>query len=114
MVPAVTGFVNNNVFSISGSTAAIRWPGFPTHLLYHVSWEIRLLGANYLGRLNKGSFQKLLSEFCPLRGYPPPPPLPTPLTENHFAKKTLAERGGIPPHSPLTESPLSFSGNLFS
>ena len=31
-------------------------------------------------------------------GYPPPP---TPLTENHFAKKTLAERGGTPP--PLTE-----------
>ena len=24
-------------------------------------------------------------------------PTPTPLTENHFAKKTLAERGGTPP-----------------
>ena len=35
----------------------------------------------------------------------------TPLTENHFAKKPLAERGGTPP--PLTESPLSFSGNFF-
>ena len=25
------------------------------------------------------------------------PPHPTPLTENHFAKKPLAERGGTPP-----------------
>ena len=41
-----------------------------------------------------GAFQKLLSGFCPLRGYAPPP---TPLTENHFAKKPLAERGGTPP-----------------
>ena len=41
-----------------------------------------------------GAFQKLLSGFCPLRGYAPPP---TPLTENHFAKKPLAERGGAPP-----------------
>ena len=47
---------------------------------------------------NKGSFQKLLSGFGPLRGSPPPP---TPLTENHFAKKTLAERGVHPP--PLME-----------
>ena len=39
-------------------------------------------------------------------------PSPTPLTENHFAKKPLAERGGTPP-PPLTESPLSFSGNFF-
>ena len=37
----------------------------------------------------KGSLQKLLSRFFPLRGYPPSPP--TPLTENHFAKKLLAE-----------------------
>ena len=42
---------------------------------------------------------------------PPPPPL-TPLAENHFSKKTLAEMGGTP-SSPLTESPLSFSG-IFS
>ena len=41
----------------------------------------------------KGTFQKRFSRFCPLSGYPPP----TPLTENHFAKKTLAERGGTPP-----------------
>ena len=31
--------------------------------------------------------------FCPLRGYTPP----TPLTDNHFAKKPLAERGVHPP-----------------
>ena len=42
----------------------------------------------------KGRFQKLLSGFFPLRRYPTPP---TPLTENHFAKKPLAERGGPPP-----------------
>ena len=43
----------------------------------------------------KGACQKLLSGFCLLRGYIPPPR--TPLTENHFAKKPLAERGGNPP-----------------
>ena len=52
---------------------------------------------------HKGRCQKRFSGFCPLRGYQPPP---TPLTENRFAKKPLAERGGPPP--PLTESPLSF------
>ena len=36
----------------------------------------------------------------------------TPLTDNHFSKKPLAERGGTTP-SPLTESPPSFSGNFF-
>ena len=40
----------------------------------------------------------LASEFFPLRGY-----LPHPLTENHFAKKTLAERGGTP--RPFSWSP---------
>ena len=59
-----------------------------------------------------GTCQKLLGGFCPLRGYPSPPPTPNPLTENYFAKKTLAERGGTTPPS-LTESLLSFSGNLF-
>ena len=33
---------------------------------------------------NKGSFQKLLSGFFSIKGVPPPP---TPLKENHFAKK---------------------------
>ena len=42
----------------------------------------------------KGRCQKSFSGFCPLRGFPPPP---TPLTENNFAKKPLAERGGTPP-----------------
>ena len=42
----------------------------------------------------KGSCQKRFSGFCPLRGYPPPP---TPLTENHFAKKPLTELGCTPP-----------------
>ena len=54
----------------------------------------------------KGTFQKRFSGFCPLRGYPPPPP--TPLTENHFAKKPLAERGGTPPLPPLTENRRKF------
>ena len=45
----------------------------------------------------KGSFQKRFSGFCLLRGYPP-----TPLTENHFSKKPLAEMGGTPT-PPLTE-----------
>ena len=58
---------------------------------------------------SKGARQKLLSVFFPLRGYPP---LPTPLMENHFSKKPLAEKGGIP-RPPLTESPLSFSGKFF-
>ena len=48
-----------------------------------------------------GRFQKLLNRFFPLRGWP------YPLTENHFAKKTLAERGGYPP--PLTENCRKFS-----
>ena len=41
---------------------------------------------------SKGARQKLLSGFFSVRGIPP-----TPLTENHFAKKPLAERGGTPP-----------------
>ena len=57
----------------------------------------------------KGGSQKLLSGFCPLRGYPPPPP--PPLTENHFAKKPLAERGGAPP-PPSTENPQKCSKNM--
>ena len=40
----------------------------------------------------KGTRPKLLSGFFPLRGFPSP----TPLTENHFAKKPLAERGVTP------------------
>ena len=51
----------------------------------------------------KGACQKRFSGFFPLRGYPPP----TPLTENHFAKKPLAERGGTAP--PLTENCRKFS-----
>ena len=46
---------------------------------------------------NNGRCQKLLCGFFPLKGYPPSP---TTLTENHFAQKPLAERGGTPP-SPL-------------
>ena len=34
------------------------------------------------------------------------------LAENHVSKKPLAEMGGTPT-PPLTESPLSFSGNFF-
>ena len=29
-----------------------------------------------------------------VKGVPPPP---TPLTDNHFSKKTIADRGGTPP-----------------
>ena len=47
---------------------------------------------------------KGFSGFFPLRGCPPPP---TPLTENHFAKKPLAERGGVPP-PPLTKIAENF------
>ena len=42
---------------------------------------------------SKGACQKLLSGFFPLMGYPPPP---TPLAENHFSRKPLAEIGGTP------------------
>ena len=42
----------------------------------------------------KGGLQTLLNGFCPLRGYPTPP---TPITDNHFAKKPLVERGVTPP-----------------
>ena len=62
----------------------------------------------------EGGFQKRFSRFCPLRAYHPPPPhppTPTPLTDNHFAKKTLSGKRGYTP--PLTESSLSFSGNFF-
>ena len=55
----------------------------------------------------KSSCQKTLNGIW---GYPPP------LTENQCEKRrifSLAEGGGPPP-PPLTESPLSFSGNLFS
>ena len=47
-----------------------------------------------------GDLQKLLSGFFPLGGYPP-----TPLAENHFSKKPLAEIGGTPP--PLAENSVS-------
>ena len=52
------------------------------------------------------AFKNYLADF--VKGVPPP----TPLTDNHFAKKTSAERRGkLPP--PLTESPPSFSGKIF-
>ena len=56
---------------------------------------------------SKGTFQKRFSGFCPLRGSPPP----YPLNGQSFSQKTLNGKGGYPP--PLTESPLSFSGNFF-
>ena len=59
----------------------------------------------------KGTFQKQLSGFFSVKGVPRPP---TPLTENHFSKKPLAELGGTPSPPPLTESPLSFSGIFFA
>ena len=56
---------------------------------------------------HKGRCQKRFSGFCPLRGGTPPP---TPLTDNHFAKKPLAERG-VPP--PLNgQSPKFFLKNM--
>ena len=39
---------------------------------------------------NKGTFQKLLSGFCPLRGYPPPP---YPLNGKSFCQKSLSGKG---------------------
>ena len=53
------------------------------------SWEL-------IKDLHKGRFQKRFSGFCPLRGYPPPPPL----TENQCEKKKvffLSGKGGYPP-----------------
>ena len=66
---------------------------------------VEMLGVNF-EFFFKGTFQKLLSGFFPLRGYPPP----TPLTENQCEKKKvffLSGKGGYP------LSPLSFSGNFF-
>ena len=53
----------------------------------------------------KGSFQKLLSGFFPLRGYPP---TPYPLNGKSFCQKTLCGKGGYPP-SPLTKNCRKFS-----
>ena len=39
--------------------------------------------------------KNVLADFFRKGGTPRPPP--TPLTENRFAKKPLAERGGTPP-----------------
>ena len=47
----------------------------------------------------KGTLQKLLSGFFPLRGYPPPPP--NPLDGKSFCQKNLSGKGGYPP-PPLT------------
>ena len=81
---------------------------------------------------HKGSRQKLLSGFFPLRGYPSPPyryhlsgkyfcskkhskiggyPAP-PLTENHPAQKPLAEMGVPPP--PYPPNGQSFSQKTLS
>ena len=49
----------------------------------------------------KGTFQKQLSGFFSVKGLPPPP---TPLTENHFSKKTLAKKG-VPLHNGRTVAP---------
>ena len=59
--------------------------------------------------INQGGRQKLPSGFFPLRGYPPPSP--TLLAENYFAKKTLAERGGTTP-PPLTENCRTYSSKM--
>ena len=48
-----------------------------------------------------------LADITPLPGPTPPP---TPLAENHFAKRPLSVMGGTPP--PLTEIPPSFSGKI--
>ena len=53
----------------------------------------------------KGTFQKLLSGFSLFPCSPP-----TPLTENHFAKKPLAEKGGSPPT--LRKSAENFRKNM--
>ena len=48
--------------------------------------------------LQREAVKNVLADFS-VKGVPPP----TPLTENHFAKKTLVERGGTPP-PPLTDN----------
>ena len=45
-------------------------------------------------RLLREDVKNYLADFFRYGGIPPPP---TPLTENHFAKNPLAERGGYPP-----------------
>ena len=59
-----------------------------------------------------GTCQKRFSGFCPLRGYPLPPPTPVKLTENYFAKKPLAELGGTP-SPPLTENQCEKKKDFF-
>ena len=51
----------------------------------------RILGDAIIFAIPKGTLQKLLCGFFSVRGVPSPP---TPLTENHFAKKNLTELGG--------------------
>ena len=68
---------------------------------------------------NQGSFQKLLSGFCPLRGYPPYPLKGLKMHDKRqkiefldlktcfLAEFSIAELGGTPP--PLTENHRKFS-----
>ena len=61
-----------------------------------IFWAGCCLSRRFKLKSDRGAFKNYLADFFPLRGYRPPT-LPTPLTENHFAKKPLAERGGAPP-----------------
>ena len=63
------------------------WP-FWHSTIPHMRW-----GKNRRRRV-KEAFKNYLAIFS-VKGVPSAPP--TPLTENHFAKKPLAERGGTPP-----------------
>ena len=45
----------------------------------------------------RGAVKNVLADFIRKGGWGPPPPPPIPLTDNHFAKKTLADRGVPPP-----------------
>ena len=63
---------------------------------------------NFFDRFLREAVKKYLADLS-VKGVPPPH---TPLTENHFAKKPLEERGGTPPLAergvqpppPLTEN----------
>ena len=67
--------------------------------IYFTKYTLCSVATPMKWRVDKGTRQKLLSGYCPLRGY-------------HFSKKPLADRGGTP-LPPLTDSPLSFFGKIF-
>ena len=77
-----------------------RWNAFPWRSPW-CGWHCCLQKPGEL----REPVKNYLADFFPLRGYPP-----YPLSGKSFFQKSLVEKGGTPP---LTESPLSFSGQFF-